>query len=113
MIYDFVNKSLVLKALFYNIIYIYMDEGLNKIVKKLNKILEQNKNILEILQEMEKEKPLTNSYQNKEVDRTNGEYKNKRNIYLNKLNNKEIKEPKASTMTFYQIDYDEETQRYS
>ena len=62
---------------------------------------------------MEKKKPLTNSYQSKEVDRTNGEYKNKRNIYLNKLNNKEIKEPKASTMTFYQIDYDEETQLYS
>ena len=39
--------------------------------------------------------------------------KNIRNIYLNKLNNKEIKEPKASTMTFYQIDYDEETQLYS
>ena len=85
-----------------------MDEGLEKIVKKLNKVLEQNKNILEILQEMEKKKPLTNSYQSKEVD-----YKNKRNIYLNKLNNKEIKEPKASTMTFYQIDYDEDTQLYS
>ena len=90
-----------------------MDEGLDKIVKKLNKVLEQNKNILEILQEMEKKKPVTNSYQSKEVDRTSGEYKNKRNIYLNKLNNKEIKEPKASTMTFYQIDYDEETQLYS
>ena len=61
---------------------------------------------------MEKKKPLTNSYQSKEVDRTNGEYK-KRNIYLNKLNNKEIKEPKSSTMTFYHIDYDEETQLYS
>ena len=62
---------------------------------------------------MEKKKPLTNSYQSKEVDRTNGEYKNTRHIYLNKLNNKEIKEPKSSTMTFYQIDYDEETQLYS
>ena len=82
-------------------------------VKKLNKVLEQNKNILEILQEMEKKKPVTNSYQSKEVDRTNGEYKNKRNICLNKLNNKEIEEPKSSTMTFYQIDYDEETQLYS
>ena len=90
-----------------------MDEGLEKIVKKLNKVLEQNKNILEILQEMEKKKPLTNSYQSKPVDRTNAEYKNKKQVYLNKLNNKEIKEPKASTMAFYQIDYDEETQLYS
>ena len=90
-----------------------MDEGLDKIVKKLNKVLEQNKNILEILQEMEKKKPVTNSYQSKEVDRTNGEYKNKKQVYLNKLNNKEIKEPKSSTMAFYQIDYDEDTGVYS
>ena len=90
-----------------------MDEGLEKIVKKLNKVLEQNKNILEILQEMDKKKPVTNSYQSKEVDRTNAEYKNKKQVYLNKLNNKEIKEPKASTMAFYQIDYDEETGVYS
>ena len=90
-----------------------MDEGVDEIVKKLNKVLEQNKIFLEILQQMEKKKPLTNSYQSKEVDRTNGEYKNKKQVYLNKLNNKEIKEPKSSTMAFYQIDYDEETQLYS
>ena len=90
-----------------------MDEGLEKIVKKLNKVSEQNKNILEILQDMEKKKPLTNSYQSKEIDRTNGKYKNKRNMYLNKLNNKEIKEPKASTITFYQINYDKDTGIYS
>ena len=90
-----------------------MDEGLEKIVKKLNKVLEQNKHILEILHEMEKKKPLTNNYQSKEVDRTSAEYKNKKQTYLNKLNNKEIKEPKASTMTFYQIDYDEDTGMYS
>ena len=88
-------------------------KGLDKIVKQLKKVLEQNNNILEILQEMEKKKPLTNSYQSKEVDRTSGECKNTRNIYLNKLNNKEIAEPKSSTMTFYQIDYDEETGIYS
>ncbi|MCR9134348.1 MAG: hypothetical protein NXI08_17400, partial [bacterium] len=74
-----------------------MEEGLEKIVKTLNKVFEQNKNILEILQEMEKKKPVTNSYQSKKVDRTNGEYKNKKQVYLNKLNNKEIKEPKSST----------------
>ena len=90
-----------------------MAEGLDKIVKQLKKVLEQNNNILEILQEMEKKKPLTNSYQSQEVDRTRAAYKNKRNIYLNKLNNKEIKEPKASTMAFYQIDYAEDTGVYS
>ena len=35
-----------------------MDEGSEKIVKKLNKVLEQNKNILEDLQEMEKKKTI-------------------------------------------------------
>ena len=90
-----------------------MAEGLDKIVKQLKKVLEQNNNILEILQEMEKKKPITNSYKSQEVDRTSAEYKNKKQTYLNKLNNKEIKEPKASTMTFYQIDYDEDTGVYS
>ena len=90
-----------------------MAEGLDKIVKQLKKVLEQNNNILEILQEMEKKKPFTNSYQSKEVDRTSGEFKNKKQVYLNKLNNKEIKEPKSSTMAFYQIDYDEDTGVYS
>ena len=59
-----------------------MDEGLDKVVKKLNKVLEQNKTILEILQEMEKKKPLTNSHQSKEVDRTSGDLKNRRHIYI-------------------------------
>ena len=72
-----------------------MDEGIEKIVKKLNKVLEQNKNILEILQEMEKKKPLTNSYQSKEVDRTNGEYKIKEifiytNLITKKLKNRSL-----------------------
>ena len=90
-----------------------MAEGLDKIVKQLKKVLEQNNNILEILQEMEKKKPITNSYKSQEVDRTSAEYKNKKQVYLNKLNNKEIKEPKSSTMAFYQIDYDEDTGVYS
>ena len=58
-----------------------MDEGLDKIVKQLKEVLEHNKNILEILQEMEKKKPLTNNYQSKEVDRTNGEYKKKNYMF--------------------------------
>ena len=68
-----------------------MDEGLDKIVKQLKKVLEQNKIFFEILQEMEKKKPLTNNYQSKEVDRTSSEYKNKRQVYVSKLNTKQIK----------------------
>ena len=90
-----------------------MDEGLEKIVKQLKKVLEQNKNILEILQEIEKKKSLANNYQSKEVDRTSGEYKNKRQVYVSKLNTKQIKEPNPSSLEYYRVDYDEETGVYS
>ena len=41
------------------------------------------------------------------------EFKNKRAVYLTKLNNKEIKQPKESTLKYYKIDYDEDTEMYS
>ena len=53
-------------------------------------MLEQNENILNILKSMNI-KPTynnNNSYQAKEVDRDSSEYKNKRNIYVKKLNEK-------------------------
>ena len=90
-----------------------MHEGLDLIVTQLQKVLEQNKNILEILQEMEKKKPLTNKYQSKEVDRTSSEYKSKRQVYVSKLNTKQIKEPKPSSLEYYRVDFDEETGVYS
>ena len=62
---------------------------------------------------MEKKKPLTNNSQSKEVDRTSGEYKNKRQVYVSKLNTKQITEPKHSSLEYYRVDYDEETGVYS
>ena len=54
-----------------------------------------------------------NSYQSKvEVDRDSGEYKNKKHIYLSKTNNKSIKEPKPSSLEYYQIKYNEEKKLY-
>ena len=41
------------------------------------------------------------------------EYKNKRAVYLQKLNSKEIKQPKESTLQYYKLEYDEDTEMYS
>ena len=49
-----------------------------------------------------------NNYQAKAVDRTSGEYY----IYINKLNKKEIKEPKQSSLDYYQVKYNEDTKKY-
>ena len=62
---------------------------------------------------MEKKKPLTNIYPCKEVDRTSSEYTNKRQVYVSKLNTKQSKEPKPSSLEYYRVDYDEETGGYS
>ena len=57
--------------------------------------------------------PFTNKYQSKEVDRTSSEYKNKRQVYVSKLNTKQIKEPKPSSPEYSRLGYDEETGVYS
>ena len=49
-----------------------------------------------------------NSYQSKDVDRDSSEYKNKKRIYITKTINKSIKEPKPSSLEYYQIKYNEE-----
>ena len=41
------------------------------------------------------------------------EYKNKRAVYLQKMNSKEIKQPKESTLQYYKLEYDEDTEMYS
>ena len=70
-------------------------EGVDKLFLKIDEIMEQNKRIYQLLESMKK--PAynnTNNYQPKEVDRESTEYKNKRNVYIKKLNEKVIKEPK-------------------
>ena len=75
--------------------------------------MEQNKRIYQLLESMKK--PAynnTNNYQPKEVDRESTESKNKRNVYIKKLNEKVIKEPKQSSLDFYQVKYIEDTKKY-
>ena len=39
-------------------------------------------------------------------------YKNKRNVYVNKLNNCQIKEPKQETLDYYGVKFDEVKREY-
>ena len=43
----------------------------------------------------------------KPADENDPSYKNKRNIYLGKLNDKLIKEPRQSTLDYYKVKYDD------
>ena len=55
----------------------------------------------------------SNNYQSKvDIDRDSSEYKNKRNIYVKKLNEKVIKEPKQSSLDYYPVKYKEDTKKY-
>ena len=61
--------------------------SLELLFPRLEKVLDQNENILKILKSMNI-KPTynnNNNYQAKEVDRDSSEYKNKRNIYVKNL----------------------------
>ena len=88
-------------------------EGVDKLFLKIDEIMEQNKRIYQLLESMKKPSyNNTNNYQPKEVDRESTEYKNKRNVYLKKLNEKVIKEPKQPSLDFYQVKYIEDTKKY-
>lgn len=48
----------------------------------------------------------------KPADEHDAGYRNRRNIYLEKLKNGEIKEPKESTKQHYNVKYDETEKKY-
>ena len=72
----------------------FMETKLQKLMDKIDD-LENYVNDLE-----DKVKPKT--YNKPDVDK-NASYDNKRNTYLNKLNNNEIMYPKSSTLEYYKI----------
>ena len=90
------------------------DANLEKLDEMTNKLNRCNKNIklvLELLQKLHEatEKKSQSSY----MTPNSSEFRNKRAVYLQKLNSKEIKQPKKSTLECYKIDYDEDTEQYS
>ena len=72
----------------------FMETKLQKLMDKIDD-LENSVNDLE-----DKVKPKT--YNKPDVDK-NASYDNKRNTYLNKLNNNKIMYPKSSTLEYYKI----------
>ena len=64
---------------------------------------------LERIEKLLNERP-TRNFNRTPVDAT---YENKKNAHLTKLYNKEILQPKATTLEYYKIKYDEETKTYS
>jgi len=84
-------------------------EKLDELTNKLNRCNKNIKLVLELLEKMSKANETKTEY--KPMDETT--YKNKRAVYLTKLNSKEIKQPKQSTLSYYKIDYDEDNETYS
>ena len=76
-----------------------------------NKLHRFNKNVKLVLEWSQKLHEATEkkSY----ITLNSSEFKNKRAVYLTKLNNREIKNPKETTLQYYKIDYDEDTDMYS
>ena len=52
----------------------------------------------------------TRNFNRTPVDAT---HENKKNAYLTKLNNKDILQPKPSTLEYYNIKYNEDTKTYA
>ena len=86
-------------------------EKLEELTNKLNRCNKHVKLVLEILQKLQEATEKKTTPDSK--DARDGTYENKRNVYLTKLNNKEIKQRKQTTLQYYKIDYDEDTEAYS
>ena len=72
--------------------------------------------ILDKLEVIEKAVNKLNDDKPKQINKTlvkdSEMYKNKRNVYLNKLNTQEIRYPKKETLEYYEIKYDDEQKVY-
>ena len=98
-----------MKSIVYVIVYM---ESVEKLSLKVVEIMEQNKQIYQLLESIKRPAYNNTNYQPKEVDRESTEYKNKRNVSIEKLNEQVIKEPKQSSLDCYQVKYMEETKKY-
>ena len=89
------------------------DVNLEKFDELTNKINRCNKNVKSVLELLEKMNEATEKKtQSTYIAPNSAEFKNKRAVYLTKLNNKEIKQPKQTTLKFYEIEYDEDEEKY-
>ena len=86
-------------------------EKLDEMTYKLNRCNKSIKLVLELMQKLHEATEKKNAPYSKDVK--DGTYENKRNVYLTKLNNKEIKQPKQTTLDYYKIEWDEDKEKYT
>ena len=76
---------------------------------KFQRILDKLELIEKAVNKLNEEKP---KQIKKPMDKDSDAYKNKRNVYVNKLNNKDIKFPKRETLEYYEIKFDDQERAY-
>ena len=76
---------------------------------RFQKILDKLELIEKAVNKLNEEKP---KQIKKPMDKDSDIYKNKRNVYVNKLNNKDIKFPKKETLEYYEIKFDDQERAY-
>ena len=76
---------------------------------KFQRILDKLELIEKAVNKLNEEKP---KQIKKPMDKDSDAYKNKRNVYVNKLNNKDIKFPKKETLEYYEIKFDDQERAY-
>ena len=85
-------------------------EKLDELTNKLNRCNKDIKLVLELLEKMNE--PNEKKTQVGYVAKGSSEYKNKKQVYVTKLNNKEIKQPRPETLRYCEIEYDEDEEKY-
>ena len=77
---------------------------------RFQKILDKLETIEKVVNKLNTDKP---QQINKTLVKDSDIYKNKRNVYINKLNTGEIRYPKPDTLAYYEIKYNDEHKFYS
>ena len=76
---------------------------------RFQKILDKLELIKKAISKLNEEKP---KQIKKPMDKDSDIYKNKRSVYVKKLNNKDIKFPKKETLEYYEIKFDDQERAY-
>ena len=76
---------------------------------RFQKILDKLELIKKTISKLNEEKP---KQIKKPMDKDSDIYKNKRSVYVKKLNNKDIKFPKKETLEYYEIKFDDQERAY-
>ena len=76
---------------------------------KFQRILDKLELIEKAVNKLNEDKPKPVK---KLLDKDSDAYKNKRSVYVHKLNNKDIKFPKKETLEYYEIKFDNQERAY-